>query len=151
MVRIVALLTVALSSVGCFEADLGVEALHPVADAGFDQRRYLGASGSIAVEIDGRASCDPQGSPLGLATFEIVDGPERPMVSVLDRLRGLFEVQQPGEVLVALRVRTDDPANGPRESAPDYVVVTVLEGDGDDVVMPPPSTNACGQPLDLGN
>jgi hypothetical protein len=149
MSRVVVLVLAALSLTGCFEAELGVEALHPVADAGFDQRRHLGVSSSLTVEVDGRASCDPQGAPLSAGTFSIVEGPTRPPLSALGRLRAVFEVQEPGEYLIALRVTAEDAPTELRKSAPDYVVITIVEGEGEDMVLPPPSTNACGQQIEL--
>lgn len=148
MVRLVVAALWSLASVACFEAPLAVDVVTPVADAGFDQRRFLGGSTSVTIDLDGRASCDPQGEDLVDIAWSLVEGPERPALVDADRLRGGVVLSTPGEYLFALRVTTR--AGGEvRESAPDYVSVRVLDGFGDDVVVRPPSTDACGRTLSL--
>lgn len=134
------------SGVAC-DGELQLPELGPYADAGFDQVRYLGNSGggsaSIEVELDGRASCDPMGQPLGDAHWTLVQSPPGASVSAgTAKLSARMLVTAPGEYVLSLRVST-----GERVSEPDYVSIRVLPGEGDDLVVAPPGTTACGDPL----
>ncbi len=144
--RSVALLLLGLSAVlGCIEAPIALEDPLPVADAGWDQIRYLGSDPTVVVDIDARASCDPIGAPLGPANWTVVQAPpsSSPTVSSLGNLQALFEAATPGSYLIALTVSTTD-----RESDADFVLIEVREGEGEDIFIAPPDTDACGNPID---
>lgn len=128
---------------GC-EGELTVPMADPVADAGFDQVRHITAPSDVEVTLDGRASCDPMGEGLSGATWTIVSAPAgHPEVSSGDGLTAKFTASEPGEYLVSLVVTA-----GERASEPDYMAVSVVDGDGEDVLVAPPVTDACGQPLE---
>jgi hypothetical protein len=133
------------ATLGCLEAPLSLEDPLPVADAGWDQVRYLGTDDTVVVDLDARASCDPVGAPLGPANWTVVQAPpsSAPTISNLGNLRALFEAATPGSYLIALTVSTDD-----RESDADFVLIEVREGEGDDVFIGPPDTDACGNGID---
>lgn len=136
-------LALAPLALGC-EGELTVPLADPVADAGFDQVRHLGTQSELQVSLDGRASCDPAGEGLSGATWAVVSSPSgHPEVVPGEGLTARFTVSEPGEYLVSLIVTA-----GERTSEPDYLVVNVVEGHGDDVLVAPPATDACGQPLD---
>ena len=119
----------------------------PYADAGFDQVRHLGgnaASGALSVELDGRASCDPMGLAFEEATWSVVSAPGRAPEPVAgSKLRASFAATEPGEYVLALQV-----TYGGRLSEPDYVAIRIEPGEGEDVVVAPPGTTACGDPID---
>jgi hypothetical protein len=140
-----AIVVLAVVCSGC-AGELAVTTPSPVADAGFDQRRFLGAGpGEIDVEVDGRGSCDPAGGTSALAaTWTLVAAPAGPPPNVDVRgLVGAFHVATPGSYTLALTVRAGD-----RESEADFVTLHVEEGDGSDDVVGPPLTNACGEALE---
>lgn len=115
----------------------------PVADAGFDQIRYLGDAESVRVELDGRASCDPMGRTLTDAVWTLLSAPKpAPKLAPTSLLRAGFEAKEPGEYILSLVVIADD-----RASEPDFLSVRVERGEGEDVVVAPPATNACGEML----
>ena len=58
-------------------------------------------------------------------------------------LLGTFRADRAGEYTLALTVRSGD-----RSSDPDYTVIRVEEGEGEDDVTGPPLTNACGEALE---
>lgn len=130
-----------LAAFGCLEAPLAIEDPLPVADAGWDQVRYLDTDDTVVVDLDARASCDPVGAPLGPANWTVVQAPpnSQPTISALGNLQALFEAAVPGSYLIALTVSTED-----RESDADFVLIEVREGAGDDVFIGPPDTDACG-------
>ena len=138
------LFTTAAAS-ACIEAPLELEDPLPVADAGWDQVRYLGSDDTVVVDLDARASCDPVGAPLGPANWVVVQAPPNssPTVSNLGNLQALFEAATPGSYLIALTVSTEE-----RESDADFVLIEVREGEGEDVFIGPPDTDACGNPID---
>lgn len=140
---LVPLLGCAALSAGCFEAQLELEDPAPVADAGFDQVRYLDGQPSLIIDLDGRASCDPLGSSLDDAEWRVLQAPpgSSPAISPLGTLQALFNAAVPGEYLIALNVLAGD-----RESPTDVVSVEVRDGSGDDIVVGPPATDACGTP-----
>jgi hypothetical protein len=114
----------------------------PVADAGFDQLRFGGAE-AVRVMLDGRASCDPMGEPLGEVSWRLLRAPgEWPALEDDSALRASFLAPGPGEYVLSLEVGTGD-----RKSEADLLSVRVEAGEGDDVDVAPPATNACGEPL----
>jgi hypothetical protein len=129
---------------GCFEGELQVDEPKPFADAGFDQVRFLGQTPVITVELDGRASCDPLGQDAPLLAWAVVDAPPyaSPVVTTSGTFRAVFVAESAGDYLVSLRALVDG-----RESDTDFVAVRVHDGDGSDLVVAPPDTNACGEPL----
>lgn len=138
---LVLLLGCAALAAGCFEAQLELDDPAPVADAGFDQVRYLQGQPSLVVDLDGRASCDPLGNSLDAAEWRVLQAPPGagPTISPLGTLQALFNATASGEYLIALNVVAGD-----RESPTDVVLIDVREGSGDDVVVGPPVTDACG-------
>ena len=130
-----------LGMVGCVEGTLEVNEPMPVADAGFDQIRFLGDGDTVVVDLDGRGSCDPQRHGVDEVRWSLVDSPlnASPLLSNAGDLRALFEADLPGDYLIGLQVTAEE-----RESPVDYVLVSVREGDGDDVVVLLPEINACG-------
>ena len=129
---------------GCLGSSLEVESPAPVADAGFDQVRYLGDRDSIVVQLDGRASCDPLGDLIDRAIWTMEDAPLNSYdeVSIAQDMRAIFVANDPGTYLVSLKIQVAD-----RESPADFVAVEVRAGEGEDVVVSPPSTDACGQDI----
>lgn len=128
---------------GC-EGELTVPMAVPVADAGFDQVRHVVVPEDLEVTLDGRASCDPMGDGITAVTWTIVSAPAgAPELEVGSDLQASFLATEPGEYTVTLVVTSDD-----RVSEPDYMTVNVLDGDGEDVLVAPPVTDACGQPLE---
>lgn len=126
------------------EGELTVPMADPVADAGFDQVRHITAPSDVEVTLDGRASCDPMGDRITGATWSVVSAPAAyPEIAPADGLTAKFRASEPGEYLVSLVVTA-----GERESEPDYMMVSVVDGDGEDVLVAPPVTDACGQPLE---
>lgn len=140
-----AIALVLVGSVAC-DGELQLPELGPYADAGFDQVRYLGNAGGeagIDVELDGRASCDPMGQKLSEAHWALVQAPSgSPVPTGTSQLGAKMLVTVPGEYVLSLRVVAGD-----RVSEPDYVSVRVMAGEGEDLVVAPPSTTACGDPL----
>lgn len=125
------------------EGQLSVPEPLPVADAGFDQVRYLGDASELTIDLDGRASCDPMGSTLQKATWSVVSAPgEEPSLEG-EELGASFTVTEAGEYILTLQV-----SSGDRLSDPDYIAIQVKAGTGDDVVVAPPKTTACGDPID---
>ena len=125
------------------EGELSVPEPLPVADAGFDQVRYLGDASELTIELDGRASCDPMGSDFQNATWSVVSAPGEEPTPDAEDLGATFTVTEAGEYILALQV-----SYGDRLSDPDYIAIQVRAGAGDDVVVAPPSTTACGDPID---
>lgn len=131
-----------LGALAC-EGQLSVPEPPPVADPGFDQVRYLNDAEGLTVALDARASCDPMGTPLTGAAWEIVSAPgTTPELSATTLLRAEFVASDPGEYVLSLTVAAND-----RESDPEYITILVKPGVGEDVVVTPPSTTACGDPL----
>jgi len=141
-IRSLLIAAAALPLGACVEGTLEVNEPMPVADAGFDQVIYLGTAGERTVELSGLGSCDPQRTSISDDSWNLVDGPSDVTVDfdTSGHLRASFVASTPGEYLVGLRV-----AAGDRESPMDYVLVSVREGDGDDVIIPPVEVNACGE------
>lgn len=133
-----------LPLVAACEGELTVPMADPVADAGFDQVRHITAPSDVEIALDGRASCDPMGDGITSASWTLVSAPAaHPEVAPGDGLTAKFFASEPGDYLVSLVVSA-----GERESEPDYMVVSVVDGDGEDVLVAPPVTDACGQPLE---
>ncbi|MFZ9886678.1 MAG: hypothetical protein ACO3JL_04160 [Myxococcota bacterium] len=127
------------------EGELSVPVALPVADAGFDQVLFLGGEPSVQVHLDGRASCDPTGGALTSATWTIVSAPVAPPeLSAADTLTASFDATEPGDYQIALLVEAGD-----RQSDTDFLAVRVEQGNGDDITVGPPATDACGAPLDV--
>lgn len=133
-----------LPLVAACDGELAVPLVDPVADAGFDQVRHVSAPADVQITLDGRASCDPAGEGLSGATWTIVSSPAgHPELSAAEGLTAKFSASEPGEYVISLVVTA-----GERVSEPDYVAVTIVDGEGDDVLVSPPVTDACGHPLE---
>lgn len=125
------------------EGELSVPMAAPVADAGFDQLRHVVGSADLEINLDGRASCDPMGDGITTATWTVVTAPgSTPELDVGEDLTASFVTAESGEYVVSLVVGAGD-----RASDPDYLAVRVVDGEGDDVTVAPPATDACGQPI----
>lgn len=137
----VAILAATLSGVGCVEGTLELNEPMPVADAGFDQILYLGGAATKTVDLYGLGSCDPQRSGIDEERWKLVDGPlgAQEAISFQGNLRAVYVAEGPGDYLIGLQV-----VAGERESALDYVLISVRDGDGEDLVVLPPEINACG-------
>lgn len=127
---------------------LDVEGPDPVADAGFDQVRFLGDAAALDVELDARASCDPLDDAPDLgAAWTLVTAPPGANAAVSthkdDTLHATFTAELPGEYVVSVVVK-----NGDRRSDPDDVEIDVRAGDGEDIVVSAPDTDACGGPVE---
>lgn len=132
----------ALLALCACEGELSVPEPPPVADAGFDQLRYL-VSDPLTIALDGRASCDPMGGGISDVTWTLVSAPgATPELSPSSLLRARFDAELPGEYLLSLVV-----TSGGRTSEPDYISVRVERGEGEDIVVAPPATTACGDAL----
>ncbi len=128
---------------GC-EGELTVPMAAPVADAGFDQVRHTAVVSGLEVTLDGRASCDPMGDGITEFTWSVVSAPgAAPELVEGDHLTASFSALDLGEYLVSLVVEA-----GERVSEPDYMVINVVNGEGSDVLVAPPVTDACGQPIE---
>lgn len=133
--------TTVVGGVGCVEGTLELNEPMPVADAGFDQILYLRGADTKTVDLYGLGSCDPQRAGLDDERWKLVDGPSgaQEEISFQGNLRAVYVAEGAGDYLIGLQV-----AAGERESPMDYVLISVREGDGDDVVVLPPEINACG-------
>ena len=124
--------------------ELSVTEPLPVADAGLDQILFLDGASSSVVDLDGTASCDPLGEAIASSTWTLIDQPAQGDgngASIeASGLNASFTAEAAGEYTIMLSVKV-----GERASGVDYVTVVVREGSGDNVVPPPPATNACGQ------
>lgn len=125
------------------EGELDLPEPLPVADAGFDQVRYLGDASELTVELDARASCDPNNAAFQEAIWTVVNAPGNPPAPVASELGATLTVTEAGEYVLALQVQYGD-----RLSEPDYVAIRVQTGAGQDVVVAPPSTTACGDTIE---
>lgn len=125
------------------DGDLSVPMAPPVADAGFDQLRFADGE-AVSIVLDGRASCDPMGEALTDVEWTLVSAPgDAPELEEGAALRTGFVAADAGEYLLRLVVGTADE----RDSEPDFLTVRVDDGEGDDIEVAPPATNACGEEL----
>ncbi len=90
----------------------------PLADAGPDQRVALGK----LVVLDGSASLDPEGAPLGY-TWSLIGRPvgSSAVLAAANSARATFSADRPGDYLAQLIV-----SDGQLASAPDAVSVSVI-------------------------
>jgi hypothetical protein len=132
---------VLLSSVGCV-GDLAVTPTRPVADAGFDQVRFMGTAPKVTIELDGRASCDPVGAAPVTMTWAVLSAPGEHPALVTNGLHATFDASEPGDYAITATAHVGD-----RISDVDTVTIQVRTGNGDDVVTAAPHTDACGTPL----
>tara|TARA_Y100001934_G_C12149385_1_gene676522 strand:- start:9 stop:476 length:468 start_codon:yes stop_codon:yes gene_type:complete len=129
---------------GCLSGQLVQPEEAPLSDAGYDQVLFLGSESSITVNLDGRASCDPGGFPISAAAWALLEAPGISSIDIssVGTLQGFFEASTPGIYLLSLTVTADE-----RESAPDFVEITIREGNGENDPGTLPETDACGNNL----
>ena len=132
---------VLFSSVGCV-GDLAVTPTRPVADAGFDQVRFMGTAAKVTIELDGRASCDPVGAAPVTLTWTLLSAPGEHPPLVTSGLHATFDATEPGAYTINAIAHVGD-----RVSDTDTVTIQVRPGNGDDVVTAAPRTDACGTPI----
>jgi len=134
----------ALIQTGCVPGQLLTPESRPYAEAGFDQILYLGSESEVTVDLDGRASCDPEGFVISSATWTMLEGPGLTNVELnaVGTLQAFFSSETPGPYVFSLIVAAED-----RESHPDFVEIRILEGTGESRTAEFPETDACGNLL----
>jgi hypothetical protein len=134
----------ALLQAGCVPGVLLTPESRPYSEAGFDQIVYMGSESEVTVDLDGRASCDPEGFGIASATWAMLEGPGVTNVELntVGTLQAFFVTDVPGTYLFSLNVTAED-----REGHPDFVEIRIMTGEGETQIPDMPETDACGNLL----